>query len=286
MKVAVRVGSTVCVHAGLKPHHLKEHGGISGMNAAYRDWISLGDDLCPVDDEVEGELKGELQTESQQQQPTGLPPHGCNSPVVYNHHGNYETPRQPWIDAERRQRFYVETIPSFLQSTPQDPGPIWMRDYSHPHDAPPRDDAAGSLERELETTLTLVGAKRMVMGHTIQSRINGVMRGKAWRVDVGASKGCLGGTPEVLEVVCVRRPDGVLAEEVSVLVPPTKSQEQQHQQQQQQQNAPLAHSPPPPPSSTAATTNSQHPRAPRIGIRIPANERLVDSFTQAALQMW
>jgi hypothetical protein len=87
-------------------------------------------------------------------------------------------------------------------------------------------------------------------------------------------------------VVCVRRPDGVQAEEVSVLVPPTKSQEQQHQQQQQQQNAPLAHSPPPPPSSTAATTNSQHPRAPRIGIRIPANERLVDSFTQAALQMW
>jgi len=43
--------------------------------------------------------------------------------------------------------------------------------------------------------------QRMVMGHTPQRNINAALQGKAWRIDVGASKGVLGGTPEVLEII-------------------------------------------------------------------------------------
>uniref|UniRef100_A0A7S4VAR2 Calcineurin-like phosphoesterase domain-containing protein n=1 Tax=Ditylum brightwellii TaxID=49249 RepID=A0A7S4VAR2_9STRA len=43
--------------------------------------------------------------------------------------------------------------------------------------------------------------QRMVMGHTPQFRINAALKGKAWRVDVGASKGVMSGTPEVLEII-------------------------------------------------------------------------------------
>lgn len=41
----------------------------------------------------------------------------------------------------------------------------------------------------------------MVMGHTPQHKINSALGGKAWRIDVGASKGVMGGIPEVLEIV-------------------------------------------------------------------------------------
>ena len=41
----------------------------------------------------------------------------------------------------------------------------------------------------------------MVMGHTPQSQINAALKGKAWRIDVGASKGVMNGAPEVLEII-------------------------------------------------------------------------------------
>jgi len=45
------------------------------------------------------------------------------------------------------------------------------------------------------------GARRMVMGHTIQKEgINGVCEDRAIRIDVGLSKGCGNGLPEVLEI--------------------------------------------------------------------------------------
>lgn len=68
----------------------------------------------------------------------------------------------------------------------------------------------------------------MVMGHTVQSRINAALGGKAWRVDIGASKGVASGTPEVLEVV--RQPDG--AEVVSVLTKYGKIAEQERHVEQ------------------------------------------------------
>lgn len=46
------------------------------------------------------------------------------------------------------------------------------------------------------------GAERMVMGHTIQEEgINSACGGRAFRVDVGLSKGCTDGAVEVLEIL-------------------------------------------------------------------------------------
>ncbi|KAG6730598.1 hypothetical protein I3842_01G088900 [Carya illinoinensis] len=48
---------------------------------------------------------------------------------------------------------------------------------------------------------TIPGAKRMIMGHTVQEvGINGVCNNQAIRIDVGMSKGCINGLPEVLEI--------------------------------------------------------------------------------------
>ena len=55
----------------------------------------------------------------------------------------------------------------------------------------------------------------MVMGHTPQNQINSALGGKAWRIDVGASQGVMGGTPEVLEILHMAGEDG--EDEVNVL---------------------------------------------------------------------
>ena len=52
-----------------------------------------------------------------------------------------------------------------------------------------------------DEVLRRVNASRIVMGHTPQSQINAALNGKAWRIDVGMSRGMNGTYPEVLEVV-------------------------------------------------------------------------------------
>ena len=60
-------------------------------------------------------------------------------------------------------------------------GPVWSRMYSA---APGREECA-----TLNETLEALGAKRMVMGHTVQRNgINPACDGKAWRIDAGMSK--------------------------------------------------------------------------------------------------
>lgn len=72
-------------------------------------------------------------------------------------------------------------------------GPLWLRDFS--------DGKPAKAECEaLEETLTMLNAKRMVMGHTVQQAgINGVCDDKAWRIDVGLSSYYSGPT-QVLEL--------------------------------------------------------------------------------------
>jgi hypothetical protein len=43
LKVAVRVGKTVCVHAGLTTKHLQEWGGIEGINRMAHDYVQQGE---------------------------------------------------------------------------------------------------------------------------------------------------------------------------------------------------------------------------------------------------
>ena len=63
----------------------------------------------------------------------------------------------------------------------QEDGPIWSRMYSA---SPGREECA-----ILKETLDLLGAKRMVMGHTPQrSGVSAACEGRGWRIDVGLSK--------------------------------------------------------------------------------------------------
>ena len=84
--------------------------------------------------------------------------------------------------------------------------PLWMRDLSSPPDVEPSASACG----ELEQALAVLGAKRLIVGHTVQSTINGACgalsgaRGggpAVWRVDVGMSAAMGGGTPQALELL-------------------------------------------------------------------------------------
>ena len=52
----------------------------------------------------------------------------------------------------------------------------------------------------LDTTLDKLGAKHIVVGHTIQDIINSKCNEKVWRVDVGLSKSMGGNNFQVLEI--------------------------------------------------------------------------------------
>lgn len=79
--------------------------------------------------------------------------------------------------------------PSWLQSRQN---PVWYRGYS---DGIPAPETCDTLQQALD----LLGAKRMVVGHTIQQQINSACDGRIWRIDVGMSAH-FGGPIEVLEI--------------------------------------------------------------------------------------
>jgi len=72
-----------------------------------------------------------------------------------------------------------------------DDSPVWNRTYGIP----------GSVDcAALDVVLAKLGAKRMVVGHTVQDNgITNACDGKLWRIDVGLAAG-YGGPIEVLEV--------------------------------------------------------------------------------------
>jgi hypothetical protein len=74
-----------------------------------------------------------------------------------------------------------------------DDGPVWTRAYSAD---PQRADCAA-----LREVLAKLGARRMVVGHTVQAQgVNAACDGQVWRIDVGLST-TYGGPLEVLEIV-------------------------------------------------------------------------------------
>jgi hypothetical protein len=71
-------------------------------------------------------------------------------------------------------------------------GPVWTRAYSSEDAAPDCSDLA--------TVLAQLGAKRMVVGHTVQHQgVNSACDGKVWRIDVGMSR-YFGGPIQALEI--------------------------------------------------------------------------------------
>ncbi len=69
--------------------------------------------------------------------------------------------------------------------------PVWLRDYSL--------DTTDEDCAQLRETLRLLGAKRMVVAHTVQDHINCACDSLVWRVDTGMSQ-AYGGPVEVLEI--------------------------------------------------------------------------------------
>eukprot|EP00581_Thalassiosira_minuscula_P018735 CAMPEP_0183714094 /NCGR_PEP_ID=MMETSP0737-20130205/8759_1 /TAXON_ID=385413 /ORGANISM="Thalassiosira miniscula, Strain CCMP1093" /LENGTH=509 /DNA_ID=CAMNT_0025942999 /DNA_START=166 /DNA_END=1695 /DNA_ORIENTATION=- len=175
MLVACVIGRTVFVHAGLQASHLrggneenengeKRFGGVSKLNEQAREWI----------------LKAH---------------HGDN-----NNWGEFNTVEEVIRAAQNRAKVASKTMPDCLGGGIGASSPVWMRDYSQPNDKEPKNPKAGNMivEALAESGPNM---QRMVMGHTPQRQINSALGGKAWRIDVGASRGVMGGTPEVLEIV-------------------------------------------------------------------------------------
>ena len=78
---------------------------------------------------------------------------------------------------------------------------VWARDYSAEDPTACDCAALGAALRALP------GARRMVVGHTIQEQgVNSACEGRVFRVDVGLSWGCADGAPAALEI----RDDGVM----------------------------------------------------------------------------
>jgi len=166
MHVAAVVGKTVFVHAGLTKVHLDKYDGIEKMNQDAREWFL-------------GEYPDELKNDDGYK---------------------FETVQEVIDNANLRARTASKTMPECLGGGIGAASPVWMRDYSSPADSQPRKPHAQEM---LDECLKELGndVQRMVMGHTPQSQINAALKGKAWRIDVGASKGVLNGTPEVLEII-------------------------------------------------------------------------------------
>ena len=108
------------------------------------------------------------------------------------HHAAYGIERinketQDWVGGSRGG---IQDKPAFLSGRE---AVVWARDYSHENEE--YCDCAALRE----TLWKIPGAKRMVVGHTIQQRgINSVCDDMVFRVDVGLSKGCGDGAPEIL----------------------------------------------------------------------------------------
>lgn len=166
------------MHGGLTKRHLEDYGGIQGMNDKAREWFEM--DLPNPEPRLNG-----------------------NS-----------TKEEIIAAASERAKIISKTMPPFLGGGPSDrASPVWMRDYSKPNDVTPSNSSASVM---LTQALDSVGneARRMVVGHTPQSRINSACEGRVWRIDVGMSGGVMNNVPEVLEIT-----HGEVEDEVKVIRP-------------------------------------------------------------------
>jgi hypothetical protein len=108
--------------------------------------------------------------------------------AVLPHHVEYGIERinrevRAWFRGDRTE------LPAIARS---EDAPVWDKRFS--------DEAVESDCVELEQTLTLLGASRMVVGHEAQAQgITSACDGKIWRIDVGLSA-FYGGPTEVLEI--------------------------------------------------------------------------------------
>ena len=124
-KIAVKVGSTLLVHAGIVPEHLDRFGGITGMNEATRNWI----------------LK--------------------QSPRV-GRTSLFVPPNDP---EARLRTYITSMPDFFMEGDDNAHSPIWMRDYSDPPDDIPYNPQAremlGTMSELIRVLLSCKSFKSM-----------------------------------------------------------------------------------------------------------------------------
>lgn len=98
------------------------------------------------------------------------------------------------IDASVRALLSGERNVGSVVDRAMDPqGPLWARDFAADDDP--------SMCAQLGDSLARLGAKRMVIGHTVQEDgITSACEGRVWRIDVGMAAH-YGGPTQVLEIV-------------------------------------------------------------------------------------
>ena len=99
---------------------------------------------------------------------------------------NAETAR--WLRGERPS-------PPAVLLHPRD-SPVWSRALSSPADAEPHPRSSGVLA----ASLSALGVKRLVVGHTPQAHANAACGGGVWRIDTGMGAAMGGGAVEALEI--------------------------------------------------------------------------------------
>jgi len=105
--------------------------------------------------------------------------------------GNAEASR--WLSGSGPELPPAQLFPSGQLATPS---PLWSRELSDPPDTEPAPAACNDLQAALKR----LGAKRLVVGHTVQSRINCACDCSVFRVDVGLSAAMGSATPQALEI--------------------------------------------------------------------------------------
>mmetsp|Transcript_17198 Transcript_17198/g.36922 ORF Transcript_17198/g.36922 Transcript_17198/m.36922 type:complete len:333 (-) Transcript_17198:113-1111(-) len=86
--------------------------------------------------------------------------------------------------------------PVDLMPAPGKKSPIWMRELSN---APGLEPEQVDCD-ELRAALSVLGASRLVVGHTPQQQINSACDGRVFRIDLGMAKEMGGNVPETLEI--------------------------------------------------------------------------------------
>ncbi|GBF93820.1 hypothetical protein Rsub_06152 [Raphidocelis subcapitata] len=201
----LQVGSTLFVHGGVLPAHVEY--GLGAINSETQAWLmgeggdggrgagGAGGSQGGSSGSASGKGSGSASSKGR----TDSSGSGGGSGSGSSKGGNSSAAAAAPLQQQQQQQEQQPTVPA----APPAPGflrgahaVVWARDYSQ------RDEARCDCEKLTQVLDALPGAKRMVVGHTIQTDgITAACAGRVLRVDVGMSRGCGDGEPEVLEIL-------------------------------------------------------------------------------------
>lgn len=186
--VACVVGDTAFCHGALTLAQVSD--GLDVGNAEAADWLLGRSGTLPPP---------MLFPRSRTSTPSPLwsrqvRPRPCTTPLL---HRCAAAPLRCSTAVPPPRRRAAAGLESSCDGGPQRPWPsLARRQLSDPSDAEP----TGTACAELRECLRMLGAKRLVVGHTVQSAINCACGGAVYRIDVGLSSAMGGAPPQVLEI--------------------------------------------------------------------------------------